>query len=374
MISLFGTSRDSYLKWRRSKLMVKETHAIVKVMLCPSSTSLYIESLVSSLRKRGIKVKLIPWFGKQSPISLVRLLIGILAGYKIIHLHWLPFNRYSLMRLVRRLTDVLGIKVVWTIHNLVPHFVMYGSENIDRRAMKEIVEWADAGIIHTETSRSRFHSEYGNGLALTVIPHGNFLEYTKLVSRMESRRTLSIHEESFVVLFLGPDRCEKGIRSYINVVERLPDGFVGLIAGRCDNQEIRDFIEERTSTNKHRFKVILETIPRERLGYFYGASDLVFMPFERITTSASIIDAMGFKKAIVTTRKGDLEELIQDETNGYLCDDEEDMYRSIMSMDVELAERMGEASYEMVKKLDWDNIAERTEKLYLEVLKGNTVP
>jgi len=347
---------------------------MIKVMLCPSSKSLYVKSLVSSLRERGVKVKLIPWFGKQSPISLVKLLIGILAGYKIIHLHWLPFNRYSLMRLVRRLTEVLGIKVVWTIHNLVPHFVMYGSENIDRRAMNEIVEWADTGIIHTETSRSRFHSEYGNGLALTVIPHGNFLEYTKLISRMEARRTLSIQEESFVVLFLGPDRWEKGIRSYINVVERLPDEFMGLIAGMCNNQEIRDFIEERTSTNKHKFKMMLGTIPRERLGYFYEASDLVFMPFERITTSASIIDAMGFKKAIVTTRKGDLEELIQTGTNGYLCDDEDEMYRAIMSMDSEQAEKMGEASYDIVKKLDWESIAERTEKLYNEVLKGTTVP
>jgi beta-1,4-mannosyltransferase len=350
--------------------MVSKSFPTVKVMLCPSSKSLYIESLVSSLRTRGVKVKVIPWFGKQSPISLAQLLLGALAGYKMIHLHWLPFNRYRLMRFVRRLTEVLGIKVVWTVHNLVPHFVMYGSEIIDKKAMNEMADWADMGIIHTETSRSRFYSEYGNSLALAVIPHGNFIEYTDWIPRIEARRALSIPEDKFVVLFLGPDRWEKGIRTYIDVVERLPEGFIGLIAGRCGRKEIKNFIDERTSKKKDKFRVMLGNIPRKELGYYYGVSDVLFMPLERITTSASIIDAMGFKKAIVTTSEGDLVELVQNGINGYLCETKEDMYQTIVSMDGEQANRMGEASYEMVEKLDWGNIAERTKELYFEVLNG----
>jgi beta-1,4-mannosyltransferase len=351
--------------------MVGESNTSVKIMMCPSSTSLYIKNLVSSLRDQGVTVNLIPWFGKQFPISFVSLFIGILTGCKIIHMHWLPFNRCYLMKFVRRITEAMGIKTIWTIHNIVPHFVIYGSEDIDRKIMEEMTQWAEVGIIHTETSRSRFYSTYGNDLPVRMIPHGNFLKNSKPISRTDARQSLSIPDERFVVLFLGPDRWEKGIRSYINVVERLPEGFIGLIVGRCGNKEIRDYIEERTSLNKDRFRVMLGNIPREQLGYYYGASDLLFMPFEKITTSASIIDAMSFKKAIVTTYKGDLVELIQNGNNGYLCDEEEDMYRAIVSMGGEQAKRMGEASYELVRKMDWEIIAEMTKELYIEILNGN---
>lgn len=338
----------------------------IRVMMCPLSTSPYIKHLVKSLRDKGVKVTLIPWFGKQSLISFALLFTGILLGYRIIHLHWIPFNRCFLMKVLRRITDMMGIRMIWTIHNLVPHLTIYGSEEIDNEVMREMTDWAVEGIIHTESSISGFRSLYGEDLPVRVIPHGNFLDITKSVPRKEAREFFSIPDGRFVVFFLSPDRWEKGIESYLNVMDRLPARFLGLIAGRCGNKEIRKFIEKRTSGDKDRYKVLLGPIPRADLGYYYGSSDILFMPFERITTSASVIDAMGFKKAIVSTCKGDLKELIQNGVNGYLCSNEEEMYRSIISMDSKEAETMGEESYKIVKELDWENIAEKTRNLYIE--------
>ncbi|MCK4732667.1 MAG: glycosyltransferase family 4 protein [Methanophagales archaeon] len=341
----------------------------MKIMMCPDSGNLYLNLLTQNLKREGVKIKDIPWFGKQSPYSLLQFLEGNLKGFNILHLHWMPFNRFFMMKFVRKLSNSLNVKIVWTIHNLIPHIPRYGSIEKDVEAMKYMATWASAGIVHCEQTKKDFYEHYGLDLPLFVIPHGNFNEYAKIKASDESRRRLGISADKTVLLMLPPNRWTKGIKTFIEVIKKLPDDYVGLLAGICENPAIRKYIENESRNNPHKFLTRLDYIPNEEVGYYFAASDIFFMPYERITTSGSIINAMAYKKPIISTPQGDIYTLVENGVNGYLCNTAEEMIEKIKSIGRETAEKMGGKSYEIAERFDWRDIAKQTLRIYQKVME-----
>lgn len=77
---------------------------------------------------------MVPWFGKQTPFSVAQLIAYRLMGYRTLNINWMPFNHRHQMRLVRGLCGILGVHVIWTIHDLSPHSVRFGSREADEAA------------------------------------------------------------------------------------------------------------------------------------------------------------------------------------------------------------------------------------------------
>jgi glycosyltransferase involved in cell wall biosynthesis len=335
----------------------------MRVMICPDSKSIYIRSLVHHLIKNGAEVRLIPWFGKQFPLSFLKLIKAKRDGFDILHLHWIPFNWYFMITSVRRLCDNYGIKMVWTIHNLKPHNPQF-CNNMDVIAMRYIADWADAGIVHCERTKHEFQELYGESLPLYVIPHGNFNEYVELRVRNAARRRLDIPEEKIVLLMFPPNRWNKGIRTFIEVLERLPSNYIGIMAGQCRDRAIRKYILEQKKVLKNRLIVNLNYVTSDETHDYFAAADIFFMPYDDITTSGSVIHAMSYAKAIISTNKGNLYELVNNGVNGYLCESPDEMIQVIKSIDVEMAKKMGEMSRKIAERFDWDDIAVKTIQIY----------
>ena len=60
----------------------------------------------------------------------------------------------------------------------------------------------------------------------------------------------------------------------------------------------------------------LKYIPSDKLDYYFWATDIFFMPFEKITTSSSVMYAIPYKKLIKTNPHGHLNMIVKNGING----------------------------------------------------------
>jgi len=135
----------------------------MKVLVYPFDSNPYQKLLYSPMEDKGVKIKYlnkvvlpipteIRFFSNYPLIFLYRLL-----GFKIFHLHWPAFNfpfrsrykeriSYYNSLIFLRLIKLLGFKLVWTIHNIVPHESQTGD---DKTITREILNLSDANIAHS---------------------------------------------------------------------------------------------------------------------------------------------------------------------------------------------------------------------------------
>ncbi|MDW5564090.1 MAG: glycosyltransferase family 4 protein [Methanomassiliicoccus sp.] len=316
----------------------------------------------------GAEVRYISWFGRQTVWSLAQLFVRRLQGYKVMNLNWLPFNNLMEMRMARWACHLLGIRVIWTVHNLSPHSVQFGSREADQLAMCNLRDWADRGVVHSERTRAEFQSQYGNMLPMDVIPLANYLDIIVKADPDQSRKKLLLPSDKVVVLMIGPNRWNKGIRSYLRVVSSLPDNYLGVLAGGCKDPEIADLIRRFESEHPGRFRAILRRLDDNEIAEYYAASDIFFMPFEDITTSGSIMEAISQGKAVVSTDRGNMSMLVRNGVNGYLAETEDEMKEWLLSIDRDTARSMGERSLEIAKSFPWNDSARHYMAIFEQML------
>lgn len=341
----------------------------MKVMLCPARSGPHLNLLQKHLKEEGIKVHQISWFGKQSAFSMLELIMLRAAGYKILNLNWMPFNHFWQLRMVKRTCDAFGIRIVWTIHNLAPHEQQFSSREEDIEAMKFMAEWAKAGVVHSERTASDFKSKYGDRLPITVIPLANYSEVIDLSDPFTSRKKLGFPDDKIMVLMLGPSRWNKGIRGFLRVLESLPENYIGVLVGGCKDNGIRALIDEHKQKYPKRYIVRLEHLSDRESADYFAACDVFFMPFEEITTSGSVMDALSHGKAIVTTDLGNLDMLVKNDVNGYLVHTDEEAISCLKAIDRSTAFKMGEKSFEMAKLFVWGDTARSYINVYQSILK-----
>ncbi len=340
----------------------------LKVLLCPDRSGPHLVLLQRYLTASGVKVGMVPWFGKQTAWSLVKLFGYRLAGYRLINLNWLPFNNRTEMRLARAACRAWGINIVWTVHNLSPHSAHFGGRGADDQVMSEVLEWSREVVVHSDRTRSEFQGRFGTSRPVNVVPLANYLDLIRTADPQTSRGKLGFPDDKVMVLMIGPSRWNKGIRSYLKVVSTLPDNYVGVLAGGCRNPEIRELIGSYQRSHPQKFVLRLEHLSEEEMAEYYAASDIFFMPFEDITTSGSIMEAISQGKAVVSTDKGNMRMLVVDGENGYVVSTEEEMAARLRSIDRETARRMGARSLEIARSYDWADTAREYAEIMQRVL------
>ncbi len=340
-----------------------------KIIICPSRTGSYVEDLTKELRAQGVQVSLLPWFGRyQAPYSIVRLLALRALGYRVLHVNWIPFTDMGSLRLVTKLCPAFGIKMVWTIHNLMPHNVQFGSEEKDKESMLLMEHWADKGVMHSTRARQAFGETYGTGLDIDIIHHGSYVGMVNPLDPIEQRLRLGIPNDTLAVLMFGPSRWNKGIKEFLEVVSHLPDGCVGLVAGDCRDPEIRSLIQNYKDRFPDKFILDLRDLSQREVAGYYAASDILLMPFERITTSSTIIEAMSFGRPVMTKNKGDMYEWVRNGKTGFLIDSPDEMIERLSHLNRADALEMGRNAARLAGERTWGETARRYAEVYRSVM------
>lgn len=343
----------------------------------------YLDLLARGIRSSGLTVGFANYPETELPLFA---LAREHPSVQVIHLHWInprikrifwsgnPLKahlRCALLMLDVMLVRLRGIKVVWTVHNLLSHeSVSPQREIMARRALARVVTRL---VFHSDEARNAVEQLLSMRLAnrSAVIPHGNYLGmYPDDPGREQQLRDqFSLQESDTVMLLFGGLRRYKGINQLLSAFRDNDDPKLRLIiAGRPFEQDLAEDIQ-KAAADDPRIIAYLGHIPEADVSPLHAISDLAIIPFERTLSSGSVILAMSQGKAVLLPE--DARVLGLPDTQGILFFDRGNGLRraleNLPSRDELLS--MGRLNLGVAKTLDWSLIGEMVASAY-----GVTVP
>jgi len=351
----------------------------VRALLMPGyAWNPYLRLLAAGLREQGVEASVVTRWPRRAPI------LGAWRANgrpKVVHLHWIhdflggssgtPTRRNALwFDWQLRLLQALGVRIVWTVHNLKAHEAE--SNEHDMAAHRRLIERADAIILHCQVAREGLIERYQPSASarerLHVLAHGNYVRHYDVDADADAaRRSLGLPPRGRVFAFVG------SIRGYKNVAELL-DAFSGvaqlgpddrlLICGKPMPKKLGRELQARAAADP-RIVLRLERIPEDELSGILRAADAAVLPFRDILTSGSAILAMSHGRAVIAPAMGCLPEMLPADASILYDPDARQALREALRIAARSdLSRMGERAREWADTVDWGPIAAATAQLY----------
>lgn len=273
----------------------------------------YQSLLAGGIEHVGVKMSFADYPGTEQP--LMRLLQDR-PDCRVIHLHWLaPYldrlfwsrsHFRFLARLGCRIIDLIrckrrGVRLVWTVHNLLSHESPYPER--ERLVRQWLARLADVIVFHSEGARQTFEREIMTlpPGRVRIIPHGPYLDVypqdTEKTDQLIQRLGLTPYPRR--LLFFGAIRAYKGIPQLLEAFSRVRDHNLALIiAGKVYDEALGDMLRCAAKADP-RIRLFPETVPDDLVAPLHDLADAVVLPFENILTSGSVILAMSLGKALL---------------------------------------------------------------------------
>lgn len=292
----------------------------------------------------------------------------------VVHIQWLPMLERSRFQLefVRQIQK-LGLPVVYTVHNFLPHDVDPG------QAYEHAYHLVDHLIVHTHEDARRLRTELGlAGGRVSVVPQGPVFYEQTGIDRTEARRHLDMDSNAVVFLMMGVIRPYKGLdtalRAFANLVRNQPDSRLLIAGNPLDARYLRELQELSASLKLESFiDWHLGYVPSEAVGLFHAASDVALFPYKAISQSAAFLTAAALGTCVLGTNVGGIGEVVADGKTGLLVETAEHAdvvsgMRRALALTREQREHLGQALREQVlSEFSWARIAARTVEVYESV-------
>lgn len=358
----------------------------MKVLFIPdySKSNPYQKLLEDCLREKKVNA----CFTKEDtkrifPISRSRA-ISTFNGIGLLHIHWISdyietgtkrkflafFKVLNFILDIYMVKKILNTKIVWTVHNLQSHECKH--PQIELLARKYLAKKVDALICHSETAKKMISKTYRvSPSKIHVIPHGNYINcYENKISKDDSRKKLALAKDEIVFLYFGKIKPYKGVIELVKVFNELNTAQTRkiklLIVGKPQNDQIKCSIISNINDNPN-IKTVFNLIPDNKIQIYMNAADVVVLPYTDILMSGAAILAISFGKPIIAPMMGSIPDIL-DEKGAFLytSDENNGLLRAIKQAinSKGRLEEMGNYNLEVAKKLDWNEIAEKTKKLY----------
>ena len=359
-----------------------------------SPKTIYTELLIKSLKAK--KTQYISVKSSTLPFSLLKLIKMRFENFKLIHLQWLPTNSILLFFAFIFLLKLLRFKIIWTMHNILPHEMARHSRFLSFQLYKQ----ADRVILASKHNLMQLQSELGieDFAKIRYIPIGELSDYfggsvlldestvpspKRLwhVGDLGSNRTqeavrqnLNIPLAKKIFLYLGTIRHYKGIHNFLLALKQLTterDDVIGIIAGKATEPEFIHQIDEFKKDLGDRLIVNLNYIPNQEIQNYLLASDVVVLPYERVTNSLSIFLPYAFARPAISIDAGNIKDVVQNRITGILLSDANPdklfpAMKQILTMDYQ---KMGELGKEFIRNnFAWEKIGHMTNDLYRDCL------
>ena len=255
------------------------------------------------------------------------------------------------------LARLMGVKVVWTLHNLQPHD-QHGL-TIHRYCQRFLARRCEWIRVFSPDTVARAAAELGvSESKFRIVPEGDYVKvYANHVSREEARRRLGLPGSAKGFLNIGLIKPYKGVLGLVQAFRKVHAASAYLlIAGKVMDLEygakIRQYLPDHA-------RLIDQFIPDDELQIYFNAADVVVLPFQEIENSGSVIMAMGFAKPIIAPRMGVVEERLRQQAE-WLYDLVEELPAKLQyATEVPRGslEAMGNRNFEALAKYDWNDFA-----------------
>lgn len=380
MRSLLSTGRRQAASLRRLLWPPAAPRDGLGLLVYPYDANPYQEMLYGAIRATGIDCQVV-YVQRRAGLGpmpfLVQVATARLRGYRLLHLHWPQFALHRGARHLPRLSllnarlhlwwlRALGIRLVWTVHNAVPHEAETAD---DIRVSRLLAHAAAHKIVHGENAIEELAAIGADTTHVSVIPHGAYTGSYREADRAQSRRTLGLPAEARIVMFFGQIRPYKGVEDLVPAWDEAMSRHGGtapfpflLIAGRCDDDAERARIARELDARAGRFDA--GYAPHDSVPLYFAAADVVVLPFRQVTTSGSAVLALSLRRPIVAPRIGALRDLPQDIGIFYERGDLAVALVQALRAPAEELARQAEAARRYADSLSWDRIAAATLGVY----------
>lgn len=342
----------------------------------------YQELLANSLKSEGVEV-IFPQ-GYRRVLPIYRAIKTQAQPIHVLHLHWLnPYLKgmnwgVKLVYCLKFLFDVFlvrvkGCKIVWTIHNSLPHETKFPHLELWTRRL--FVKLVDQIIIHQASALEELAGLYQfNSNKVRVIPHGHYCDiYQAPIPKLEARKKLDFPLTGLIYLNLGMIRPYKGVDQLLEVwenhQEQLKDDTL-VIAGKVGENAYGETLKEKASQSKG---VILRDsfVADEAIPLYFSAADFVVCPFRKILTSGSVILAMSFGKPVIAPNFSAIAETLG-KANALLYNPQQEngLAEAIEQSKQQNRTVLSKLVIEERDRLDWSKIGDQTCQVYQNLMKS----
>jgi glycosyltransferase involved in cell wall biosynthesis len=294
----------------------------------------------------------------------------------LIHFH--STNTSSLLYLM--LLRTADIPVVTTAHQVTPHERIRFQDAIYRR----IHRLPDAVVAHSEVDRRRLVQEFGlDGGSIVVVPHGEYGFFDggrDIPEPDQARRHLGLQAHHEVVLFFGHIRDYKGLDLLLEcwpvVAAARPNARLVVAGdpGRLSDDRRNELRARADAVGAiHRF----EYIPFAEVATYFSASDVVAMPYRKLSQSGVLYLALSQGVAVVASAVGGIPEVLTDGESGLLVPPGsvsalgEALIRVLA--DEELRSRLAAGGGSVAREHSWPAIAKAIERVFRRLVAGQSV-
>jgi glycosyltransferase involved in cell wall biosynthesis len=307
------------------------------------------------------------------------LLLGrwLSAPPDILHVQFLPLatvgNRLEMNWL--RLVKLLGIRIVYTVHNLLPQDTECQFEGV----YSQLYPLADRLICHDSSAARELERRFGVSRAkISVIPHGVLFQEAAPSGAAAIRQRWGVAADECLVMWQGIIRAYKGLSCLLRAWRRVAAGgpraklaivgtgepsLLSALSREVEELGVRDSV-----------RLELRFVSTQEMANLNDAADVLTYPYNEATTSGALMTGIARRKAIVATRLPAFEQVLRDGYNALLVSpgDEEQLASALSrliddpALRRDLGARLSEAAFP-----DWNHIARMTCDCYRLALAEN---
>ncbi len=258
------------------------------------------------------------------PLSWVRAVRWITRPKRrpdlVVFVWWNPFFGICYGAMARALRRRYGIPVVFVCENVVSH------ENrwVDRFLTRFALGSANYFLVLSDVVARRIESLFPTvPLRKAALPIYTCYRTTE-TDRETSRRELGLKRPT--ILFFGYVRKYKGLAYLLRAMPRVlrsVDVDLLVVGEFYDDRERYDAIIEELGISDH-VRIVAEHVPDEEVGRYFGASDVVVLPYLSATQSGITQVAYAFGLPVISTNVGGLPEVVTEGETGYIVEPEDE--------------------------------------------------
>lgn len=355
----------------------------MKVLVIPKDKNPYQSLLYYSMHKE-VSIKYLKGFTRSRTLNLFTypflIIKSRLEGYNLVHIHWLwdfvfPVSGYagriistfyclSILSLIR----ILNFKIVWTLHNVLPHEDLFVNDLFVRKFLAKITTTI---IVHSRSILDELKVLKINTDKSAIIQHGTYIGYYKNeITRNEARKRLNLNDNDFVYLFFGMIKKYKGIEDLLVSYEKILNIHKSkrlkiVIAGMCLDEDLIKLINEFKFKYPKHIVTVLHHIEDEDVQVYFNAADIVVLPFKKNTTSGSALLALSFGKPIIAPLIGSINDLPSNTGLFYSYPSINNLYEKLeIALSEKDLRKRGINGLNFVQKISWYDIANKTYQIF----------
>ncbi|CAN5195701.1 hypothetical protein BH23BAC3_BH23BAC3_09920 [soil metagenome] len=237
----------------------------------------------------------------------------------ILHYHWLECtNLKSLAGIAYKLFCIilfkkLGGKLVWTVHNKMPHDSRFTKLNYKIRS--SMANRANLLHVHCKAAIEEVSDFFNQPITkFRVIPHPVYpvksIPREKAIQKINLKQDLDLKMSNQIFLMFGNISSYKQIEEVAYMFEELPDYKKLVIVGPVKKGQMtyyRNIKELATASNN--ILLIPHFVPEDDVPLYHCASDCVVFNYRQILTSGGFALAESYDRNIIAPRLGCLSEL-----------------------------------------------------------------